>query len=142
MKKTVILKILITFLLLSAIACILFGKNVIKVPGFTVSNAYIEALFRTSKTSFRMTATVYVWVLMVTSIASIILTWMKQSRSSLIACFVCLVSPVCHAIVCIINGYGPFHVDCTCDFFMFVLPVAAAVLSFILFRFNKQESGS
>jgi hypothetical protein len=140
MKKTIIFKALITALLLAAIACILFGKNVLYGPGFTISNNYIDALIRKADTSFRMTTTVYVWILMICSIASIVLVWLKSCKMSMIAGIVCLIPSISNMVIDIANKYSPFSFDCPCDFFMFILPVAAAVLCFILFNISKKET--
>lgn len=140
MKKTTVFKALITALLLAAIACILFGKNVIYGPGFSVSYNYIDALIRKADTAFRMTTTVYVWILMICSIVSIVLAWLKPSKMPMIAGIVCLIPSISNMIIDIANKYNPFSFDCACDFFMFILPVAAAVLCFILSNISKKEA--
>lgn len=74
------LRITITLLSLAAVLCVLLGKSIIYVPGFTLSYSFIDALFPPADTSFLPSTTIYVWILVIGSLITCVLVWLRRKR--------------------------------------------------------------
>ncbi len=133
------LKIVISALLVIGALLVLFGKTVIQGPGFTLSYNYIDALNPASEAGFRMSATIYCWILLAGGIIGAVLIWLKPLWANLITCVIGFVSPIFHIINNIRLGYNPFSFDGVCEFFMFACPLLAAILTIVLIVKFKEE---
>jgi hypothetical protein len=133
------LKIVISALLVIGALLVLFGKTVIKGPGFTLTYKFIDALNPASEAGFRTSTTVYCWILLAGGIIGAVLVWLKPVWAKLITCVIGFIPPIFHIINNLRLGYGPFSFDGVCEFFMFFCPLAAAVLTIILIVKFKEE---
>ncbi|MDI9521023.1 MAG: hypothetical protein QM308_07740 [Bacillota bacterium] len=133
------LRITITLLSLAAVLCVLLGKSIIYVPGFTLSYSFIDALFPPADTSFLPSTTIYVWILVIGSLITCVLVWLRHAWAALAGCAASLSSLVYHVIRSIQNGYSVFQIDGIWEFFMLALPLVSAVLCIVLYRDIKQE---
>jgi hypothetical protein len=138
-KKSSKLCILITALSLAAIPCVLLGESVLYGFGFTLSYPYIDALFPSADTSFRLSFTIYLWMLVGGSVLTSALVWIRRSWAALAGCVVSLSSLVCHVVRSVLDGYSVFQIDDVWRFFMLALPLAAAIACIILFLAIRQE---
>ena len=133
------LRITITLLSLAAVLCVLLGKSIIYVPGFTLSYSFIDALFPPADTSFLPSTTIYVWILVIGSLITCVLIWLRHAWAALAGCAASLSSLVYHVIRSIQNGYSVFQIDGIWEFFMLALPLVSVVLCIALYRDIKQE---
>ena len=140
MKKSIKFRIAITALMLAAAACVLVGKSILYGPGFSLSYSYIDALFPGQGTSFKPTTTVYVWLLLTSGVATVVLAWGQAAWAAPAACCVCASSLVYHVVRSVQNGYSVFQIDGMWEFFMLALPLAAAIFCVALFRAKRAES--
>ena len=140
MKTSRKLRVTITLLSLAAVLCVLFGKSIIYGPGFTLSYSYIDALFPPADSSFLPSTLIYVWILVIGSLITCVLIWLRHAWAALAGCAASLSSLVYHVIRSIQNGYSVFQIDGIWEFFMLTLPLVSAALCIVLYRTVKDEA--
>lgn len=139
MKKSTILCIAITILMLSYAALAFFGKSELYVGFGTITHYFRDAFLSPAETSFRPSFILSLWVSLITGILTPVFVWIRRQWSSIIAVLACSAAVFFYLRNSFIAQYGVFEFDSLTDAALFFLPVASLVLCIVLFVQIREE---
>ena len=116
-------RVMITLLMLASAALVFVGKSIIYGPGFTISYNYIDALLPSADSSWRWTARVFVWILLVSGVLASVVVWLKPRWAPVLTLVLCLCPVIWHIVASIINHYGVFDLSGIWEVLMLLLPL-------------------
>ena len=139
MKKSTQACLLITLMMLTAVALVVFGKNVLNTGmGIVLEYRYFDAL--KGITSFYPETVLWLWVLFVTGILAAGLIWVRKLWSTVLTMILCLSSEIIRMYGNAKHGYGLFTFDETAGMLMMLLPFLAAGLCVWMLRLPQESA--
>lgn len=126
------LRIPIFILLAVVVVGIFVGKYTINLSGMVISYNYRDLLFNTNgNTHFHAIAGA--WLLLICSILSMILVWIKSEKAAVTAAVLCFIPPVWYIIrILLFVGKNPFIFDDFWSLLFFAVPLIAGLFFLLL----------
>ena len=139
MKKSTVLRIVITIVMLSYAALAFFGKGELYIGAGSITYYFRDAFLAPAETSFRPSFIVCLWAALITGILTPVFAWIRRPWSSLLAALACFAGVFFYIRNSLIAQYGIFDFDSLTDAALLLIPLASLVLCIILFMQIRDE---